>query len=355
MQGFRLITKISLWCLAMVFISSVWARHADSQEYNLAMSNLTGMIQDTPAGETAYCHYSVTNTGNGTDDIYLSSEIITSTNGTWTVLLVPFQGAAPLVSPQRLEANQSLSFYLKVIPPTDAISGSCTIKVVAVNSYFHEHSTGDGWPVGGDADVQQDINSIRLISPILTISSTTPSEGSLVLIETLIEAVFNMDPARWKLMMTLQDELSMINVAGRVILQNNKLCFIPNTPLLASKSYKVTISGSEFVSYEWRFKTMAEKEQIKQADGIQNVINYPNPFNMTTDSCVTFGLLPINETVTIEIYTLDGKLVRTLIAQNGTCIWDGQNKNGDKISSGVYIYMVKMKTEKKIDKITVIK
>ena len=94
---------------------------------------------------------------------------------------------------------------------------------------------------------------------------------------------------------------------------------------------------------------------IPNITGISEVINFPNPFNMTTDNYITFAPLPSGENVFIEIYTLDGELVQTINAQYGTCQWDGRNKDGDKVSSGMYLYMVKMNEEKKIGKMTVIR
>jgi flagellar hook assembly protein FlgD len=59
--------------------------------------------------------------------------------------------------------------------------------------------------------------------------------------------------------------------------------------------------------------------------------------------------------VIIEIYTIDGKLVQTIAAQNGICHWDGRNNNGDKVSIGMYIYIVKMQAQRKVGKMTVIR
>ncbi|MEK7812961.1 MAG: hypothetical protein AAB296_04305, partial [Candidatus Desantisbacteria bacterium] len=157
MQCFGLIRGVCLCCLMMFLASSGYASFTITidQGHNLAMSNLTGTVQDVPAGEAAYCHYLIKNTGNITDDIYLSIEPVSSADAAWTASLVSGSiTSSILTSPQSLTAGGTLSFYVKVMPPTDAVSGSCTIKVSVVNSYFHEHGAGDGWPAGGDADAQ---------------------------------------------------------------------------------------------------------------------------------------------------------------------------------------------------------
>ena len=73
--------------------------------------------------------------------------------------------------------------------------------------------------------------------------------------------------------------------------------------------------------------------------------NYPNPFNPET--WIPYQLSEPAE-VTVSIYALDGKLVRTLelgqvpagIYQNRSraAYWDGQNAQGEPVASGVYFY-----------------
>ena len=73
--------------------------------------------------------------------------------------------------------------------------------------------------------------------------------------------------------------------------------------------------------------------------------NYPNPFNPET--WIPYQLSE-SSVVTIEIYSSDGQLVRTLdvgekaagIYQNrGTAAhWDGKNETGEPVASGVYYY-----------------
>lgn len=71
--------------------------------------------------------------------------------------------------------------------------------------------------------------------------------------------------------------------------------------------------------------------------------NYPNPFNPTTS--IKFGL-PDAMPVEISIYSITGKKVRTLINQDLSAgyyqvNWDGTDKSGNKVASGIYIYTLK--------------
>lgn len=70
--------------------------------------------------------------------------------------------------------------------------------------------------------------------------------------------------------------------------------------------------------------------------------NYPNPFNPTT---VINYSLPQAEYVTIKIYDMLGREVRTLInseieAGKHSVEWSGKNELGQTVSSGMYIYRI---------------
>jgi hypothetical protein len=75
--------------------------------------------------------------------------------------------------------------------------------------------------------------------------------------------------------------------------------------------------------------------------------NYPNPFNPMT----TIGFeVPRNSSgeveVTLRVYDLRGRLVRTLIEEpreHGTyqVSWDGRDEHGSKAASGIYLYTIR--------------
>jgi Zn-dependent metalloprotease len=70
--------------------------------------------------------------------------------------------------------------------------------------------------------------------------------------------------------------------------------------------------------------------------------NYPNPFNPTTT--IVFSL-PHESNVSIKIYNISGSLVKTLVKDNRPAgvynvAWNGDNEDGLRVSSGVYIYRI---------------
>lgn len=84
------------------------------------------------------------------------------------------------------------------------------------------------------------------------------------------------------------------------------------------------------------------EEEITLPDKYALRNNYPNPFNpMTT---IEYDLLE-ESMVTLTIYDITGREVAKLVDRKAPAgcykaIWDGKNKNGVMVSSGVYIYRI---------------
>jgi len=70
--------------------------------------------------------------------------------------------------------------------------------------------------------------------------------------------------------------------------------------------------------------------------------NYPNPFNPTTQ--ISYAL-PEDEVVTISIYDMSGRLVRTLLNGSQTAgyksiQWNASNDRNELVSAGLYLYTI---------------
>ncbi|MEZ4721031.1 MAG: type IX secretion system sortase PorU [Flavobacteriales bacterium] len=84
---------------------------------------------------------------------------------------------------------------------------------------------------------------------------------------------------------------------------------------------------------------------------LDHVLNYPNPFTTNTDFYFEHNKPGLGLEVRIEIFTISGKLVKTLdgvYSSNGFRVgpinWNGRDEYGDLIGKGVYLYRVKVKT-----------
>lgn len=77
-----------------------------------------------------------------------------------------------------------------------------------------------------------------------------------------------------------------------------------------------------------------------------NLKNYPNPFNPETK--IYFSTVEDAESVEISIYNINGQKIKTFkIPQSATCnpnsiVWNGVDDSGKPVSSGVYLYQLKV-------------
>jgi len=97
---------------------------------------------------------------------------------------------------------------------------------------------------------------------------------------------------------------------------------------------------------------------------ITNVLNYPNPFIDYTEFWFNHNSSDVLD-VSVQIFTVSGKLVRTLNGQTSVggkvtsslskdIVWDGRDDFGDKIGKGVYVYKLKVRSNrlnKQVEKI----
>jgi len=101
-----------------------------------------------------------------------------------------------------------------------------------------------------------------------------------------------------------------------------------------SRDFKLLVGNQSFL-----------EEQLSALDLVPTKFelreNFPNPFNATTH--LIFGL-PSSETIHLEVYTILGQKVRTLVDgityKSGyhMVTWDGQNDNREMVASGLYIF-----------------
>lgn len=119
--------------------------------------------------------------------------------------------------------------------------------------------------------------------------------------------------------------------------------------ILSSLPYSVEPNGKKIVTLG----------QVKRNQLMQN---FPNPFNPET--WIPFQLAD-ESYVIIHIYTPSGKLVRTLTpgilsvgeytSQSKATHWDGQNNDGEPVSSGIYLYTISADNFSATRKMSIIK
>ncbi|HLX11989.1 MAG TPA: type IX secretion system sortase PorU, partial [Bacteroidota bacterium] len=87
---------------------------------------------------------------------------------------------------------------------------------------------------------------------------------------------------------------------------------------------------------------------VVSSSGLQlsNVFNYPNPFSHGTIFTFTHNELG-SLNVEVKVYTVAGRLIRTLEATSGSAHgntvqvpWDGRDRDGSAIANGTYLYKI---------------
>lgn len=100
--------------------------------------------------------------------------------------------------------------------------------------------------------------------------------------------------------------------------------------------------GRSMYTFDLSALTAVEEGEGENArpDAMALQQNYPNPFNPSTK--ITFNL-PAPADVTLQIYALNGRLVRTLLQERKPAgvhevDWNGKDQSGHSAASGVYFY-----------------
>lgn len=99
---------------------------------------------------------------------------------------------------------------------------------------------------------------------------------------------------------------------------------------------------------------------------LEHVLNYPNPFTTHTSFYFEHNHPGENLDVLIQIFTISGKLIKTIStsmfsegSRSQAIDWDGRDDFGDKIGKGTYLYRLKVRTSdgksaEKIEKIVLL-
>ncbi|NNK88849.1 MAG: type IX secretion system sortase PorU, partial [Flavobacteriaceae bacterium] len=121
----------------------------------------------------------------------------------------------------------------------------------------------------------------------------------------------------------------------------------PGLHTLTLKAWDVYNNSS---TSEIQFVVFDENEELV----IRNVLNYPNPFIDYTEFWFNHNSSEVLD-VSIQIFTVSGKLVKTINGQTSggskntssvsrDLFWDGRDDFGDRIGKGVYVYKLTVRS-----------
>ncbi|MFA7122996.1 MAG: FlgD immunoglobulin-like domain containing protein, partial [Candidatus Delongbacteria bacterium] len=119
----------------------------------------------------------------------------------------------------------------------------------------------------------------------------------------------------------------------------------------------IVSDGVEADSTMWNITSYVSIEEISLPKVTQLHQNYPNPFNPETT--ISFDLAK-QSNVNISVYNYNGALVRNLVNEvknsgSHTVNWNGKNKNGAIVTTGMYIVVMKSANYSKVIKAIMVK
>ncbi|MBP6875733.1 MAG: T9SS type A sorting domain-containing protein [Candidatus Eisenbacteria bacterium] len=132
------------------------------------------------------------------------------------------------------------------------------------------------------------------------------------------------------------DAIYAVSEIDQVVFEGDSL-FV----LRASASESYALAAIEKIEFLWSFSSITDPEEAAHVlKAIRLFQNRPNPFTPVTK--IGFELAQAGR-VELAIYSVDGRLIRTLIneervAGSHEAIWDGCDAEGKKVASGVYFY-----------------
>lgn len=131
-------------------------------------------------------------------------------------------------------------------------------------------------------------------------------------------------------------------------LHNGKVIYAPSS--LTDGEYEIVFEVSDLTTPA---NSISEKFifRINSSLQLERVYNFPNPMQTNTK----FTYLMLNDKtaeVNIKIYTVAGRLIKTIHAASGDVgynetFWDGRDSNNEAIANGVYFYKITAKDRKK--------
>jgi len=139
----------------------------------------------------------------------------------------------------------------------------------------------------------------------------------------------------------------------------NNICEAKYSPKgLTDGWYELRVDGFDFSENSSGKVSFSSTFQVINQSSVSNFFPYPNPFSTQTRFVFTLTGSEMPDEISIQIFSVSGRLVREitqleigpiLIGNNiSSYAWDGTDQFGDRLANGVYFYrvMVKKKGEK---------
>jgi len=204
---------------------------------------------------------------------------------------------------------------------------------------FEEDDNGAVW-IG----TSQGLSIIYVPSEVFNNSAYTAEH---ILIETedgYVERLFNnveildikVDGGNRKWVATKNNGVFLVSEDGSEQIRNFTK---ESSPLLDNAVYGISVieaSGEVFFATAkglCSYRSDATESQV----GFENVMVFPNP--VKKDYLGKIAISGLSNATNVKITDISGNLVFETISLGGTAIWDGKRFNGEKVKTGVYLFL----------------
>jgi len=141
---------------------------------------------------------------------------------------------------------------------------------------------------------------------------------------------------------------------GPEVAQNLKLFVLSGNnwlPLESQVDFSRRMVKTEAASQFGIYRLLAQASTT-----LEDILAYPNPVRFgNSNNTLKFRNVPPE--AVIEIYTVTGERIREIKVEPGALnvAWDGKKKNGDLVTSGLYLYRIRMNDKEVFGKIAVLR
>lgn len=110
-----------------------------------------------------------------------------------------------------------------------------------------------------------------------------------------------------------------------------------NSPLLSNQILSIAIDGETGEVFIGTDKGIIAYRGTATdgKDNMQNAMVFPNPVH--ADYAGLIGIRGLTENASVKITSIGGELVYATLAKGGQAVWDGRDKQGSKVATGIYL------------------
>ncbi|MCS7028343.1 MAG: T9SS type A sorting domain-containing protein [Bacteroidia bacterium] len=120
-----------------------------------------------------------------------------------------------------------------------------------------------------------------------------------------------------------------------------------NSPLFSNNVLDIAINnntGEVYISTDLGLLSFMGDSTHAEPDEMGDLFVYPNPFKPSEHEYLS--LQGTVRDADVKIMDINGKLVKATVANGGTVVWDGKDKTGNYVNTGIYVILVSDKTGK---------